>query len=75
MPQPSSSSDSSDDDSEEDESDCSSYCSSEEDLDAERAPVYDDTYKTRLSRVLAWRDGFTKAVCADADADADTDRH
>ena len=64
----SSSSDSSDDDSEEDESVCSSYCSSEEDLDAARAPAYDDTYKIRLNRVLAWRDGFTK-VLDDADAD------
>ena len=60
----SSSCDSSDDDSEDDESVCSSYCSSEEDLDAERAPYYDDTYKTRLNRVLAWRDGFTKATAA-----------
>ncbi|KAM5530828.1 hypothetical protein V8D89_015518 [Ganoderma adspersum] len=58
----SSSCDSSDNDSEEDESVCSSYCSSEEDLDADQAPTYDDTYKTRLHRVLAWRDGFAKAT-------------
>lgn len=58
----SSSCDSSDNDSEEDESVCSSYCSSEEDLDADQAPTYDDTYKTRLHRVLAWRDGFAKAA-------------
>ena len=59
---------SSDDDSEEDESVCSSYCSSEEDLAADQAPTYDDTYKTRLNRVLAWREGFTKAT-APKDAD------
>ncbi|KAI0700145.1 hypothetical protein C8T65DRAFT_580553 [Cerioporus squamosus] len=58
----SSSCESSDDDSEEDESVCSSYCSSEENLDAHQAPTYDDTYKTRLNRVLAWRDGFAKAT-------------
>ncbi|KAI1796722.1 hypothetical protein LXA43DRAFT_1089805 [Ganoderma leucocontextum] len=57
----SSSCDSSDNNSEEDESVCSSYCSSEEDPDADQAPTYDDTYKTRLHRVLAWRDGFAKA--------------
>ncbi|KAI0369760.1 hypothetical protein BV20DRAFT_1113474 [Pilatotrama ljubarskyi] len=61
----SSSCDSSDDDSEEDESVCSSYCSSEEDADVNQAPVYDDTYKTRLNRVLAWREGFVKAVDAE----------
>ena len=27
-----------------------------------QAPAYDDTYKTRLNRVLAWREGFVKAV-------------
>ncbi|KAI0793820.1 hypothetical protein C8Q74DRAFT_1244996 [Fomes fomentarius] len=56
----SSSCDSTDDDSEQDESVSSSYCSSEED-ESEQAPVYDDTYKTRLNRVLAWREGFVKA--------------
>ncbi|KAI0630770.1 hypothetical protein C8Q77DRAFT_1075353 [Trametes polyzona] len=49
-------------DSEEDESVCSSYCSSEEDMDVDQAPAYDDTYKTRYNRVLAWREGFAKAV-------------
>ncbi|TFK90834.1 hypothetical protein K466DRAFT_484048 [Polyporus arcularius HHB13444] len=58
----SSSCESSDDDSEDDDSVCSSYCSSEENLDAHQAPTYDDTYKTRLNRVLAWRDGFAKAT-------------
>ncbi|KAI0642406.1 hypothetical protein C8Q79DRAFT_1013679 [Trametes meyenii] len=61
----SSSCDSSDDDSEEDESVCSSYCSSEEEQEPSQAPVYDDTYKTRLNRVLAWRDGFEKAIDGD----------
>ncbi|KAI9062687.1 hypothetical protein FKP32DRAFT_1677200, partial [Trametes sanguinea] len=61
----SSSYDSSDDDSEEDESICSSYCSSDEDADQDQAPVYDDTYKTRLNRVLAWREGFAKASDVD----------
>ena len=68
----SSSCESSDDDSEEDESVCSSYCSSEENLAPEQAPTYDDTYKTRLNRVLAWREGFAKATAhlllADDDA-------
>ncbi|KAI8985621.1 hypothetical protein BD414DRAFT_515402 [Trametes punicea] len=48
-------------DSDEDESLCSSYCSSDDDSDAPQAPVYDDTFKTRLDRVLAWREGFAKA--------------
>ncbi|KAI0761802.1 hypothetical protein BD413DRAFT_485377 [Trametes elegans] len=62
-----SSSCSSDEDSEQDESVGSSYCSSdEESSDASpEAPVYDDTYKTRLNRVLAWREGFSKTVDAD----------
>ncbi|RPD64475.1 hypothetical protein L227DRAFT_608132 [Lentinus tigrinus ALCF2SS1-6] len=67
----SSSCESSDDDSEEDESVCSSYCSSEENLVVDQPPTYDDTYKTRLNRVLAWRDGFAKATAqflADDDA-------
>lgn len=40
---------------EEDESVVSSYCSSDEGDEAARA-CYDDTYGTRLGRVLAWRD-------------------
>ena len=47
--------------SEEEDSEASSYCSSEEGDEAARA-CYDDTYGTRLSRVLAWRDGFAKAL-------------
>lgn len=27
-------------------------------------PLYDDTYRTRLNRVLAWRDGFSKSSAA-----------
>ena len=46
---------------EEDESAVSSYCSSDEGDEAARA-CYDDTYGTRLKRVLAWRDAFTKGV-------------
>ncbi|KAI0731109.1 hypothetical protein C8Q76DRAFT_350020 [Earliella scabrosa] len=65
----SSSCESSDDDSEEDDSVCSSYCSSEEDSDVGQAPSYDDTYKTRLNRVLAWREGFAKAQAVDVDVD------
>ncbi|KAH9893232.1 hypothetical protein C8Q73DRAFT_666015 [Cubamyces lactineus] len=49
-------------DSEEDESVCSSYCSSDEESEANQPPAYDDTYKIRLNRVLAWREGFAKAV-------------
>lgn len=49
--------------SEEDESECSSYCSSDaEDMQERNIAVYDDTYGTRLSRVLAWRDNFAKAT-------------
>ncbi|KAK7689308.1 hypothetical protein QCA50_007099 [Cerrena zonata] len=49
--------------SEEEESECSSYCSSdEEDMQERNNAVYDDTYGTRISRVLAWRDNFAKAV-------------
>ncbi|KAI0741997.1 hypothetical protein C8Q80DRAFT_1110210 [Daedaleopsis nitida] len=69
----SSSSDSSSSDSEEDESVCSSYCSSSEDVDVAQAPTYDDTYKTRLHRVLAWREGFVKAHASVAGADVDMD--
>ncbi|TBU38700.1 hypothetical protein BD309DRAFT_873818 [Dichomitus squalens] len=68
----SSSCDSSDDDSEDDESVCSSYCSSEEDLAVDKAPTYDDTYKTRLNRVLAWRAGFAKAAPQGDAADEET---
>ncbi|KIP03435.1 hypothetical protein PHLGIDRAFT_31808 [Phlebiopsis gigantea 11061_1 CR5-6] len=48
---------------EEDESAVSSYCSSDEGDDAARA-CYDDTYGTRLKRVLAWRDHHAKAAAA-----------
>ncbi|KAI0342956.1 hypothetical protein BDW22DRAFT_1428412 [Trametopsis cervina] len=42
---------------------CSSYCSSdEESLEESPHGCYDDTYSTRLTRVLAWRDGFGKAM-------------
>ncbi|KAL1945032.1 hypothetical protein VTO73DRAFT_2652 [Trametes versicolor] len=70
----SSSYDSSESSSEEDESVCSSYCSSEEDADADadvdmnQAPVYDDTYKTRYNRVLAWREGFAKVFDDDEES-------
>lgn len=48
---------------EEDESAVSSYCSSDEGDDAARA-CDDDTYGTRLKRVLAWRDHHAKAAAA-----------
>ena len=48
---------------EDDESAVSSYCSSDEGDEAARA-CYDDTYGTRLKRVLAWRDHHAKAVAA-----------
>lgn len=52
--------------SEESEPVCSSYCSSDEDVaaiqEAGSYACYDDTYTTRLGRVLAWRDGFAKAM-------------
>lgn len=58
----SSSSDSSETDSEDDEG-CTSYCSSDpEEMEESGHGYYDDTYGTRLSRVLAWRDGFAKAM-------------
>lgn len=51
--------DSSEFDSDEDEDAGSSYCSSDEEDMAQRdMPFYDDTYRTRLGRVLAWRDSF-----------------
>ncbi|KAJ3485934.1 hypothetical protein NLI96_g4592 [Meripilus lineatus] len=58
-------------DSEEDESAGSSYCSSDEEDMAQRdMPLYDDTYRTRLNRVLAWRDGFSKSSAAPSGGDA-----
>ena len=48
---------------EDDESAVSSYCSSGEGDEAARA-YYDDTYGTRIKRVLAWRDGSAKALGA-----------
>ncbi|KAH9935973.1 uncharacterized protein BXZ73DRAFT_100450 [Epithele typhae] len=57
----------SDSDSEQDESICSSYCSSDDAASADAPAPADDTYKTRITRVLAWRDGFTKALDADVD--------
>ncbi|KAH9849853.1 hypothetical protein C2E23DRAFT_887834 [Lenzites betulinus] len=55
--------------SDDDESVCSSYCSSDDDdehmdTDPTRAPAYDDTYHVRFTRVLAWREGFSKAADA-----------
>lgn len=48
--------------SESDESECSSYCSSD---DEDSSPAYyDDTYATRVTRVLAWRDSLSKALAA-----------
>ena len=49
--------------SEESESVCTSYCSSdEEEMKERKIMFYDDTYSTRLSRVLAWRENFAKAM-------------
>lgn len=49
--------------SEESESLCTSYCSSDEEEMKERKIMFhDDTYGTRLSRVLAWRESFVKAM-------------
>ncbi|EKM50113.1 uncharacterized protein PHACADRAFT_264663 [Phanerochaete carnosa HHB-10118-sp] len=48
---------------EDEESAVSSYCSSDEGDEATRA-CYDDTYGTRLKRVLAWRDRAAKALGA-----------
>ncbi|OSX64093.1 hypothetical protein POSPLADRAFT_1039289 [Postia placenta MAD-698-R-SB12] len=48
-------------DSEEDESVCSSYCSSDPEEEA-RTSAPDDTYKTRLHRVLLWREKLAKAM-------------
>lgn len=53
----SSSSDASDD-----ESACSSYCSSDPEEETSRLSVPDDTYKTRLHRVLLWREKLMKAL-------------
>ncbi|KZT70857.1 hypothetical protein DAEQUDRAFT_810440 [Daedalea quercina L-15889] len=55
----SSSSDESDD-----ESACSSYCSSDQEQEESRVSVPDDTYKTRLHRVLVWRERLVKALGA-----------
>lgn len=52
---------SSETDSEEDE-DATSYCSSDDDMEDNSQGYYDDTYGTRLGRVLAWRDSFAKAM-------------
>ncbi|THH30515.1 hypothetical protein EUX98_g3687, partial [Antrodiella citrinella] len=49
--------------SEESESVCSSYCSSdEEEMKERKIMFFDDTYGTRLTRVLAWRESFAKAT-------------
>ncbi|KAH8103923.1 hypothetical protein BXZ70DRAFT_672571 [Cristinia sonorae] len=49
--------------SEESESVCTSYCSSdEEEMKERKIMFYDDTYGTRLNRVLAWRDSFAKSM-------------
>ena len=44
------------------ESSCSSYCSSDPEEEANRLSVPDDTYKTRLHRVLLWREKLMKAL-------------
>ncbi|PCH44482.1 hypothetical protein WOLCODRAFT_139030 [Wolfiporia cocos MD-104 SS10] len=54
---------SSSDDSE-DESACSSYCSSDPEEEESRQASPDDTYKTRLHRVLVWREKLAKAMGA-----------
>ncbi|OCH96376.1 hypothetical protein OBBRIDRAFT_787456 [Obba rivulosa] len=47
------------------ESDCESYCSSDaEDIEPASASVSNDTYNTRQSRVLAWRESSAKAMGA-----------
>ncbi|KZT07542.1 uncharacterized protein LAESUDRAFT_725003 [Laetiporus sulphureus 93-53] len=47
----------------EDESECSSYCSSDpEEEEAARTSAPDDTYKTRLHRVLVWREKLAHAM-------------
>lgn len=43
----------------------SSYCSSEGVLGAVQELTNDDTYKTRLHHILAWRDGFEKAIAVE----------
>lgn len=47
------------------ESRCSSYCSSEGILGAVQKLAYDDTYKMRLHRVLAWIDGFEREIAVE----------
>ncbi|KAI0955290.1 hypothetical protein AcW1_006913 [Taiwanofungus camphoratus] len=44
----------------EEESVCSSYCSSDPEESVASSP--DDTYTTRLMRVLTWRESFAKAM-------------
>ncbi|KAH9917119.1 uncharacterized protein BXZ73DRAFT_80880 [Epithele typhae] len=56
----------SDSDSEEDES-IFSYCSSSDAASAGASAPADDRYKTRITSVLAWRDGFAKALDTDVD--------
>ncbi|EEB91267.1 hypothetical protein MPER_10403, partial [Moniliophthora perniciosa FA553] len=60
-----------DDEEAEEEVECSSYCSSEEDLQASPQPLYDedtttstttcayDTYSLRMKRILSWRKNFS----------------
>ncbi|KAI0796176.1 hypothetical protein C8Q75DRAFT_364943 [Abortiporus biennis] len=49
--------------SEEEESVVSSYCSSDEEEMVERKiGPYDDTYGTRINRILTWRENFAKAM-------------
>jgi len=47
-----------------DETACSSYCSSDPEEEITRVSVPDDTYKTRLHRVLVWREKLVKALGA-----------
>jgi len=50
-------------DPEEEEVAATSYCSSdEEEMEERKIAFYDDTFPTRLNRVIAWRDGFAKAM-------------
>ncbi|KAH9933445.1 uncharacterized protein B0H18DRAFT_983735 [Fomitopsis serialis] len=60
----SSSSSSSSSDETADETACSSYCSSDPEEEVSRVSVPDDTYKTRLHRVLVWREKLVKALGA-----------
>ncbi|KAH9840000.1 uncharacterized protein C8Q71DRAFT_745368 [Rhodofomes roseus] len=62
------SSSSSSSDETEDETACSSYCSSDPEEETTRVSVPDETYKTRLHRVLVWREKLVKALGAPSTA-------